>query len=64
MANKKFERFNHSYTHCSGDECDRRDDCVNYLAYQEALELGLKDIKVVPHCKNIELDYVRVRIEK
>lgn len=64
MANKKNERFNHSYTHCSGDECDRRDDCVNYLAYQEALELGLKDIKVVPHCKNIELDYVRVRIEK
>ena len=64
MANKKNERFNHGYTHCSGDECERREDCVNYLAYQEALELGLKDFKVVPHCKNIELDYVRVRIEK
>jgi hypothetical protein len=37
---------------------------VNYLAYQEALELGLKDIKVVPHCKNMEIDYVKVRIEK
>ena len=64
MANKKNERFNHGYTHCRADECERREDCVNYLAYQEALELGLKDIKVVSHCKNIELDYVKVRIEK
>jgi hypothetical protein len=61
---RKYERFSHVYTHCSADDCDRRDDCVNYLAYQEAIELGLKDIKVVPHCKNLELDYVRVRIEK
>ena len=64
MATKKNERFNHGYTHCSAEDCERKDDCVNYLAYQEALELGLKDIKVAPHCKNIELDYVRVRIEK
>lgn len=64
MATKKNERFNHGYTHCSAEDCERKDDCVNYLAYQEALELGLKDINVVPHCKNIEIDYVRVRIEK
>ena len=64
MANAKTARFNHDYVHCNPTDCDRKYDCVNYLAYQEALELGLKDIKVVPHCKNIELDYVRVRIEK
>lgn len=64
MANKKNERFNHLYKHCSAEDCDRKDDCVNYLAYLEALDLGLKDIKVVPHCKNIEIDYVRIRIEK
>jgi hypothetical protein len=64
MANTEKARFNHDYVHCNPVDCDRKDDCVNYLAYQEALELGLKDIKVVPHCKNIELDYVRVRIEK
>lgn len=58
------QRFNHQYTHCSGENCKRREDCVNYLAYQEALALGLKDIKVVPHCKNEAIDYVRVRIEK
>lgn len=60
----KHQRYNHSYTHCTGEDCSCREDCVNYLAYQEALELGLKDIKVAPHCKNIELDYVKVRIEK
>jgi hypothetical protein len=64
MASKKTARFNHDYIHCNPVDCDRKDDCVNYLAYQEALELGLKDIKVAPHCKNIEIDYVRVRIEK
>lgn len=64
MATKKNERFNNLYTHCSADDCDRRDDCVNYLAYLEALDLGLQDIKVAEHCKDIEMDYVRVRIEK
>lgn len=64
MANKKTTRFNHDYVHCSAENCDRREDCVNYLAYQEALDLGLKDIKVAEHCKDIEMDYVRVRIEK
>lgn len=57
-------RFNHQYTHCLGENCERKDDCVNYLAYLEALDLGLKDIKVAEHCKDIEMDYVRVRIEK
>lgn len=62
MAKK--QRFEHSYTHCAGEDCDRKDDCVNYLAYLEALDLGLKDFKVAEHCKDIEMDYVRVRIDK
>jgi len=64
MANTKKTRFEHSYTSCAGEDCDRKEDCVNYLAYQEAIELGLKDAKVAAHCKDIEMDYVRVRIEK
>lgn len=60
----KNQRFEHSYTHCRAENCDRKDDCVNYLAYLEALDLGLKDFKVAEHCRDIEMDYVRVRIEK
>lgn len=63
MANR-FQRYNHSYNHCTGEGCEHCVDCIHYLAYQEALDLGLKDIKTVPHCKDIDLDYVRVQIKK
>lgn len=64
MAKKKNPRFSHDYVHCTGNDCPNREDCVNYLAFQEALELELTDFKVTGHCKNTELDYVKVRIEK
>lgn len=64
MANSKFQRYNHSYNHCTGEGCELRDDCIHYLAYREAMDLGLKDIKTVHHCKDIDIDYVRVRIEE
>ncbi len=46
MANR-FQRYNHSYNHCTGEGCEHCVDCIHYLAYQEALDLGLKDIKTV-----------------
>jgi len=64
MATKTIHRFNHSYSHCLGNDCSHRDDCANHLAYLEAVKLDLKNIKIIPHCKDIELDYVRVRIEE
>ena len=60
MANA---RFNHAYNHCTATECDRKDDCAHHLAYLEAIRLGLKDFKTINHCDDIDLDYVRVRIE-
>lgn len=56
------ERFNHKYGHCTGQDCKTRDDCAHYMAYLEALALGLKDIKTYEHCENMELGYVRVVI--
>lgn len=41
-----------------------KDDCAHHLAYLEALEMGIKDSKTFDHCEDLELGYVRVRIEK
>jgi hypothetical protein len=60
MANT---RFNHAYNHCTSTQCGKHADCAHYLAYLEAIQLGLKDIKTVDHCDDLDLDYVRVRIE-
>ena len=60
MAN----RFNHKYLHCKGDKCELRDDCVHFLAWKEANELGLKNIEVQDRCQDVTTDYVRVWIEK
>ena len=57
-------RFNHNYGHCAGEECDKKDDCVHHLAFPEAVDNNLKDIKIFDHCKDLELNYVKVRIEK
>ena len=61
MAN---ERFNHKYRHCLAVNCEPKEDCAHYLAYLEAKELNIPDIKTFEHCENLELGYVRVRIEK
>lgn len=61
MANT---RFNHSYWHCKSTDCELKGDCAHHLAYLEAVELGIKDFKTFEHCENLELGYVRVRIEK
>lgn len=57
------ERFNHNYNHCKSVNCELGKDCAQHLAYLEAMELGLKDYKVIDHCDDIELNYVRVKIE-
>ena len=57
-------RFNHSYTHCKGNGCEFADDCVHHLAYLEAIELNIKDIKIIEVCTNPDANYYRVRIEK
>lgn len=57
------ERFNHKYTHCSGDKCEFRSDCIHFLAYMEAIELQLENFPVQPRCEDLETGYVRVRIE-
>ena len=57
------QRFNHKYIHCSADHCELRDDCIHFLAYQEAMQLGLVDIKVQTRCQDVTQGYVRVRIE-
>lgn len=62
--NKNKARFAHEYTHCTGNDCDKREDCIHYLAFQEALELELPDFKVTGHCNDMNLNYVRVRVEK
>lgn len=64
MAKKINERYNHSYTHCSGNDCSIKSDCVHYLAFQEAIEMELDNFKVTGHCKDPELEYVRVRVER
>lgn len=61
MAN---ERFNHKYRHCLAVNCNLKSDCALHLAYLEAKELNLTDIKTFDNCENTELEYVRVRIEK
>lgn len=58
------ERYHHGYGHCLAKGCAIKDDCVHYLAYLEAKELNLKEINTFDHCKDTELGYVRVRIEK
>lgn len=57
-------RFNHQYGHCKAVNCKLKDDCVHYLALLEAEDIGLKDYKTFDHCEDLELGYVRVRIEK
>lgn len=59
-----FQRFNHEYTHCSADHCELRDDCIYFLAYQEAMQLGIVNIKVQTRCPDITQGYVRVTVEK
>ena len=61
MANT---RFHHGYGHCKAVNCELKDDCVHHLALLEAEDIGLKDYKTFGHCENLELGYVRVRIEK
>lgn len=56
-------RYNHKNMHCTGDKCEFRDDCVHFLAWQEALELNLKDIETIDRCEDVTRDYVRVRID-
>lgn len=58
------QRFNHKYIHCSATQCKLRDDCIHFLAYQEAIQLGLSDIDVQTRCQDVTQGYVRVRIEK
>lgn len=59
----KHERFDHSHTHCTGDKCELRDDCIRFLAWREAVELNLKDIETIDRCEDVTRDYVRVRID-
>ena len=56
-------RFKHSYRHCEGAGCGKREVCAFHLALQEARELGLKKYDVIDRCHDGEL-YLRVRIEK
>lgn len=56
-------RYNHKHTHCTGDKCEFRDDCVHFLAWKEALELNIKNIETVDLCEDVTRDYVRVRID-
>lgn len=58
------ERYNHKYKHCIGVNCEKREDCIHHLAYQEALALRLKNIETVEHCDDEAMGYVRVTIEK
>lgn len=58
------DRFNHKYSHCRGLDCPVKDDCIHFLAYQEALEQKLTNISIQTHCNDINQGYVRVRIEK
>lgn len=64
MGNKQFQRFNHSYTHCEGEGCEFCSDCVHHLAFVEAIKQGIKNIKIIKRCNNLEQMYVRVKIEK
>ena len=57
-------RFNHKYLHCTGMDCEFRDDCIHFLAWIEAVEQGLKNIEIQDKCQDVTKDYVRVRIEK
>lgn len=59
----EYKRFDHSHTHCTGDKCELRDDCIRFLAWREAVELNLKDIEAIDRCEDVTRDYVRVRIE-
>lgn len=63
MAEHKFQRFNHKYTHCTGEGCELREDCIHFLAWIEAYEHNLKNIIVQERCTDPNQDYVRVRIE-
>lgn len=60
---EKHQRFGHEYNHCKGIDCERKDDCAFYLAYQEALDQGLQNIKIVERCNDDRI-YVKVTIEK
>ena len=64
MTTRKKTRYSHDYTHCTGNDCQQREDCIHYLAFLEALDLGLSDFIVTGHCENTDLGYVKVRIEK
>ncbi len=57
------ERYNHKYMHCEGKRCELREDCILYLAYCEAMDLQMSDVKVQERCQDVTQDYVRVRIE-
>ena len=57
-------RYNHRYSHCTGEKCELKEDCLRFLAWKEAMEKGLKNIEIQDHCEDVNLDYVRVRIEK
>ena len=57
-------RYNHKHTHCTGEKCEFRDNCIHFLAWIEAVEQGLKNIEVQDRCQDVTKDYVRVRIEK
>ncbi len=49
--------------HCEGKRCELREDCILYLAYCEAMDLQMSDVKVQERCQDVTQDYVRVRIE-
>lgn len=63
MPNNKTQRFNHKYMHCTGKQCEFREDCIHFLAWQEAQECQLTNINVQERCTDLGQDYIRVRIE-
>lgn len=54
--------FNHKYWHCRGVNCDKREDCLFYIAYKEIADNADK-YQVNDEC-NEDMKYTKVIFEK